>query len=144
MGWFGSKGSRTDLIAELTRLQVSFHDGQRVEHVTLQHCYRGNSYSGILWSVVEKCSVIDDLQLLTPKYRFIRCDLMQYRGEMWWHKPMAEADHPFYFSCPKKYLRITEGSPAVLQCPTWREKVREYHEMAAQRRLKKKQLAAKY
>ena len=144
MGWFGRTGSRKELIADLTKPEVQQAGAKRIEYETLQHCYRGNAYSGILWSVVEKRNATNDLQPSKVKYRMIRCDLMRYSDGMWQHKPMVEASHPYYYSCPKKYLRITEGSPAEVQCSAWREKVREYHETAAQKRLKKKQLAAKY
>ena len=145
MGWFGSNMSRKELIADLTA--VSAHDDEH-SRVTIKHCYRGNAYSGILWSVVEAKLVITKAFNLSvagevATRRYIHCDLMQYRGGMWWHKPMVEASHPLYYSCPKKYLQLVPDD-APNTCAEWRAKVREYHEIAAQRRLKKTQLAAKY
>jgi len=124
--------TRAELIADLTAVSAYDDEHASRRRVTIKHCYRGNAFSGILWSVVE-----------TQPHRFIHCDLMHYINGWWSYKPMVEADHPLYYSCPKKYLQLVpDGAPHT--CAEWREKVREYHELAAQKRLNKKQLAAKY
>jgi hypothetical protein len=145
MGWFGVAGkSRKELINELVAPYERKIENEYFRYITLRHCYRGNAFSGVLWSLVEKCSVINEFQLLTSKYQFIRCDVIQRRGDEWWYKPIFEADHPYYYSCPKKYLSLTAATPAQLRCELWRKRVREYHADAEQRRLSKRRLALTY
>jgi hypothetical protein len=144
MGWFSCSGDRKQVIAELTKPDIKTWPGLQVEYrvVTLKHCYRGNAFSGILWSVRERRGFKKEQQI-DHGDRWIHCDLMQYRDGQWWYKPMIEASHPYYYSCPKKYLQLVPDA-APETCAEWREKVRQYHETAAQRRLEKTQLAAKY
>ena len=139
MGWFSCSGDRKQVIAELTKTDIKVWPNLQVEHriVTLKHCYRGNAFSGILWSVRERqCSVKDTP--ISPNDRWIHCDLMQYRDGAWHYKPMTESSHPFYYSCPKKYLTLVPDTMPET-CMAWREKVLEYHAVMAQRRLKKQQ-----
>lgn len=140
MGWFGSRMTRSELIADLTSVSVYEDEDFSCERITIKHCYRGNAHSGILWSVVE--AKVTKVDKLTTR-RYIHCDLMRYVDGQWSYKPMVEAAHPYYYSCPKKYLQLVPDD-APNTCAEWRAKVREYHEMAAQKRLEKKQLAAKY
>ena len=53
---------------------------------------------------------------------FIRCDLLQGSGNDWGHKPLEEAMHPYYYSCPLRYLDM-----APEQCRDWRDGVRAHH-----------------
>lgn len=101
MGWFGEKITLKEKIAQLTR---------GANHV--RHCYRGNAFRGVLWSV---WSVDGE--------NHIFCDVLEYRNGMWWNKPLSEKSGPFYYSCPKIYLEI---------CPEknseWRAEVKKYHQ----------------
>lgn len=49
--------------------------------------------------------------------------LVQGSGGRWGYKAMDESVHPYYFSCPKRYLTM---APEV--CPEWREKVLAHHQ----------------
>lgn len=40
----------------------------------------------------------------------------------WGYKPIEESMHPFYYSCPLRFLKL-----APVACEEWRAKVREYH-----------------
>ncbi|KFK91750.1 hypothetical protein [Serratia sp. Ag2] len=110
MGWYFSRQSRRELIAELTKRSES----EQYRRETLTYAIRGN----VLWSVIR----------LTPKdptgdiHTFIGCDLLQGSKGEWGYKPMSESVHPYYYSCPKRYLTM-----APVQCPEWREKVLAHH-----------------
>ena len=104
MGWYGDDCSRADKIKMLTQV--------RSENCKcIKHCYRGNLFRGVLWSVWEDLGCA-----------FIQCDVLEYRQGQWMHKPISEDMHPFYFSCPLGYLNITP-----VTCEQWREQVINYH-----------------
>lgn len=108
MGWYyRNGGTRRDLIEERTK----GWERNGVVSECLAHCCRGN----VLWAVWEQ-----QHPLWTS--RFISCDLMEYRGG-WGYKPMEEAMHPYYYTCPISYLRMV---PFVASAE-WRELVREHH-----------------
>ena len=104
MGWYGEQTTRKDKIASLT-------EPGREEVKCLRHCYRGNAYRGVLWAVWED-----------PAGRHITCDVLEYRDNMWWNKPLCEGMGPFYYSCPLGYLAMVPPVDAE-----WREQVRQYH-----------------
>ena len=98
---------------------------------TIAHCFRGNPITGgTLWYIVERTSKADG-----SKKRFIACDLIRRRGryEMA-YKDMNESMHPFYYSCPLKYLDMV---PVANE--GWRAKVREYHNQIAKRRMERRE-----
>ncbi len=134
MGWLFNVGwGRKSIIASLTANESREKDGILVSHNCLAHCFRGCAYSGVLWSVWEITYIKDGIDV-KPARRLIRCDLCQYRkGDGWGYKDMTEADHPYYLSCPLKYLDMT---PEV--CKEWRELVRKYHADKKEQRLAKK------
>ncbi|WP_024530469.1 hypothetical protein [Serratia fonticola] len=111
MGWLFSHRSRRELIAAL----IQTDDTENYQHVTLAHALRGI----VLWSVVQS----------TPKdpakapRTAIHCTLMQGSGGSWGYKAMDESVHPYYYSCPKRYLTM---APEI--CPEWREKVLAHHQ----------------
>lgn len=111
MGWLFSHHSRRELIAAL----IQTDDTENYQHVTLAYALRGN----VLWSVVQS----------TPKdpakapRTAIHCTLMQGSGGSWGYKAMDESVHPYYYSCPKRYLTM---APEI--CPEWREKVLAHHQ----------------
>jgi hypothetical protein len=110
MGWYGDQCTRKQKVEHL----LEPFNGQRC----LRHCYRGNAYKGVLWSVWE-----------SPAGNYIRCDLLHYRDGMWMHKPMDESMGPFFYSCPLSYLKM-----APVADPTWRECVVAYHNTRKEKR----------
>ena len=122
MGWYFGYFSRDAIIKELTEPSDWVNpDGKKVERRTLAHCCQGN----VLWSVQE--NFLEGVS----QGRWIQCDLMKrYKapGEEaeWGYKPMEESMHPYYYTCPLKYLdMVPDGSAGV--SPEWRAKVRAYH-----------------
>ena len=119
MGWYYSAAwaTRKDVIAELTK-------GCDTENVTakaLKHCYRGNAWSGVLWTVVE----IEQKET-GKKERYIACDLIRYSNVSpagFGYKPLDESMGPYYYSCPLGYLdMVTE-----VKNQNWRDQVEAYH-----------------
>src|SRR5207244_4304144 len=106
MGWLFKEGcSRKELIAERTEDWDRTKDGgTQIKSTCLAHCYRGGSFSGILWSVWER-TFTKNGQQAEPTQRWIVCDLMRYQRDYGWgYKDMEESMHPYYYSCPLKYL----------------------------------------
>jgi len=70
-----------------------------------------------------------------PTERWIGCDLLDYSkaDEGWGYKDMEEGMHPYFYSCPLKYLALV---PAVAS-EEWREGVRQYHARQNEKRLAK-------
>ena len=108
-------------------------DGLVITSTCLAHCYRGGSFSGVLWSVWERTFMKDDDES-SPKQRWIQCDLLRYQRDFGWgYKDMEESCGPYYFSCPLKYLEMVPieqyGGKAE-----WREQVVLHHERSAEKR----------
>ncbi|MQT88093.1 hypothetical protein DYL61_16825 [Pseudomonas nabeulensis] len=121
MGWLFSSRSRSELIHDL----IQPEDHARASVCVVAHTLRGN----VLWSVVEVTAKAEGVHKdLAPgqSTRYIRCDLLQRSGGQWGYKGMDESVHPFYYTCPLRYLEMAKEIS-----PEWREKVRAYH---AQRR----------
>ena len=105
--------TKRDLIQELTHNWISLRSSGQC----LASCIRGN----VLWSVWEI------YYAYTGHFeRYIRCDLMNKMidGGPWGYKDMDESMHPYYYSCPLKYLDMVPVKHAG-----WRKKVQEYHMM---------------
>lgn len=135
MGWLFTCGStRRDLIAERTEVwERTNADGLVINSTCLAHCYRGGVFSGVLWSVWERTFTRNGAEA-SPKQRWIMCDLLRHQRDYGWgYKDMEESMHPFYYSCPKKYLDMVPleqfGGNAE-----WREQVIEHHRGAAEKR----------
>lgn len=111
MGWlFTYDAGKADIIRKLTAAEQN--ETQRRETIT--HCVRGN----VLWAVIE----ITHNQKQRRK-RFIACYLLgKQSGCGWGYKDMAESMHPYYYSCPLKYLDMAPVANAE-----WRAEVRAYH-----------------
>ena len=128
MGWlFRTTWTRKALIAERTRTwSRELDDGTTVTTTCLAHCYRGNVYSGVLWGVFER-RFHKDGQETESHERWITCDLLRFeRNQGWGFKDMDESMHPFYYSCPQKYLQLVPldkyGGNAE-----WRQQVLAHH-----------------
>lgn len=106
MGWDFVQGkTKKDVIADLTR-KTPFRE-------TLTKAIRGN----VLWTV-ERWFKADGWE--EP---VIGCYLLgAEKGFGWGYKGMCESMHPYYYSCPAKFLDM-----APVQCPEWREKVESFH-----------------
>ena len=85
----------------------------------LRHCYRGNNFSGVLWSAWE----------FDSGDRGIRCDLLRFDSAdgKWSYKPLDESMEPYYYSCPLGYLDLVPDNSKFAR-PEWRAKVRQYHD----------------
>ncbi len=138
MGWLFKQGySRKDLIQERTENWERTSDEMLVKTVCLAHCYRGGSFSGVLWAVWER-TFAKDGQNVRPTERWITCDLLKYQqGYGWGYKDMAECMHPYFYSCPLGYLQQVPidqyGGHAE-----WRELVHKYHATKAEKRLSRR------
>ena len=109
MGWLYGWSTRKSMIAELT----TENDTQKC----IANCYRGNVHSGVLWSVWEYKI---DGQKVKAGYKWIRCDILKCHNREWGYKDLSESMHPFYYSCPLAYLKMTADS---VECQAWRDVV---------------------
>lgn len=138
MGWLFKAGmSRQDLIAENTKdWERTKDDGTVIKSACLAHCFRGGAFSGVLWSVWER-TFAKEGQPTEPAQRWIVCDLLRYEQGAWGYKDMDESMHPFYYSCPLKYLDLVPleqfGGNAE-----WRNLVRQNHARNTQKRQARK------
>jgi len=114
------------MIAERTEgWERTTPEGMVVKSVCLAHCFRGGAFSGVLWTVWERTFEKDGIEAQQTE-RWIGCDLLRHHGGSWGYKDMEEAMHPYYYSCPLKYLGmvpVEEFGGHV----EWRENVRRYH-----------------
>jgi len=124
MGWLFTRGfTRKDIIGERTKDWERTTGEVRVTTVCLAHCYRGGTFSGVLWAVWERTFVGGE----RPSERWITCDLLRHQRDYGWgYKDMDESMHPYYYSCPLSYLELVPidqyGGNA-----DWRDCVRRYH-----------------
>lgn len=132
MGWYYdfSHDKRRFLIEDRIRTWNNKDDTEgKTDHYfiteTLKHCYRGNSFSGVLWSVKESKKFDRKNDELLETSRWICCDLLRWCNvdKCWGHKPMEESMHPYYYSCPLGYLEL-----APVENEEWRKNVKKYHE----------------
>ena len=135
MGWlFRSGSTRKGLIAErIEGWERKNPDGLVVTSTCLAHCYRGGSFSGVLWSVWERTFAKDGNEA-EPTQRWIQCDLLRCQRDYGWgYKDIEESLGPYYFSCPKKYLAMVPidqfGGNAE-----WRKQDALHHQRSAEKR----------
>jgi len=133
MGWLFPYGAtRKSLIEERSKSWSRESNGTTVETTCLAHCYRGGSFSGVLWAVWERTFTKDGQQTSLPQ-RWITCDLLRCQSGEWGYKDMSEACGSYYFSCPLKYLELVpieqHGGNAE-----WRELVRQHHQQQREKR----------
>lgn len=133
MGWlFREDITRKELISDRTESWERKSDETTVQSECLAHCFRGGGFSGVLWAVWER-RFIKDGEDIEPKQRWITCDLIQYRRDSGWgYKDLDESMHPYYYSCPLKYLDLVPidhyGGNAE-----WRAEVMKHHERRRQK-----------
>lgn len=130
MGWLFTPGvRRQELIGERSRSwERTLDDGTTVKSTCLAHCYRGNMFSGVLWSVWERTFSAADGIDESRSERWIQCDLLRYSrcNDGWGYKDMEESMHPYYYSCPLKYLEMVPIDPYGGN-EEWRKIVAEHH-----------------
>jgi len=107
MGWdFKHGATKQDTINEL----IKGYDGEKQNRVCIMHSVRGN----VLWTV---WSIINKTTHETTW--LIGCDLLSSQKNYGWgYKSMSEDMHPYYYTCPLKYLDIVP-----VACQEWRDKV---------------------
>lgn len=112
MGWlFTHAAGKADIIREL----IAPEENETRRWETIAHCVRGN----VLWAVIE----ITYKQEHRGNKRFIACYLLaKENGCGWGYKAMDESMHPYYYSCPLKYLDMAPVANA-----DWRTKVRHHY-----------------
>lgn len=135
MGWLFTGGStRKDQIKNRSEdWQRTDYDNTLIRSTCLAHCYRGGSFAGVLWTVWERTYQRAGVPV-KPAERWIGCDLLRYQtGFGWGYKDMEESMHPYYYSCPLKYLAMVPlekfGGNAE-----WRQGVEQHHAQANEKR----------
>jgi hypothetical protein len=102
----------------------------KVYHLStcLKQCYRGNAYSGVLWSVRETKEYDRYTDQLVRSELWIACDLLRYdnKDKCWGYKDMSESVGPNSYSCPLSYLDMVP-IPKSEYAAGWREEVKKYH-----------------
>ena len=137
MGWTYPIGmSRKALIADRIIGWEREVDGVTVKSTCLAHCYRGNCFSGVLWSVWQR-TFERGCQQTEPEQRWIQCDLLRCDQGEWGYKDLEESSFPYYYSCPQKYLDLVPIEQFGGN-EKWREQVRLYHEKQAEKRRRKR------
>jgi hypothetical protein len=137
MGWlFREDITRKELIADITKSWERQSGDMLVQTECLAKCFRGGSFSGVLWAVLER-RFIKNGEDVEPRQRWITCDLIQYRRDSGWgYKNLEESMHPYYYSCPIKYLNMVPideyGGNAE-----WRKEVIEHHQRQREKRQSK-------
>lgn len=119
MGYYSGYSTKREMMTELLREWSS----SNVESKCLAYCWRGNAFSGVLWSAWRQTFADGRIQ------DFIKCDKCDCTGNrVWGYKPMDESMHPYFYSCPLSYLELTQQyAPTDDNSKTWRAMVREYH-----------------
>ena len=109
MGWLFTYGQTLKgMIVERTQpWEHTTPEEMLVKSVCLRHCYRGGSFSGVLWTVWER-TFTKEGQSVKPTERWIGCDLLQYskRDNGWGFKDQEESMNPYTYSCPLGYLAM--------------------------------------
>jgi len=117
MGWTYVRLTRDQLIRELT----SPEENERARREVIDHTLVDN----VLWSVVRitaKQASVSGLEAGEARC-FIGCDLLEPSSNECGYKSLVEAEHPYYYSCPMRYLDM-----APQQCETWRARVHAFHQ----------------
>lgn len=116
MGWTFVRTSRDQLIREL----VAPQETERARSEVIDHVLNGK----VLWTVVRVTAKQAGIMNLAASESIciIGCNLLESAGLEWGYKSLDESEHPYYYSCPLRYLDM-----APPQCAEWRERVRHFH-----------------
>jgi hypothetical protein len=117
MGWLFFTGmTRQSLVQKLIAPKVyEAQDGPRREE-TLAHCLTRESGTDVLWAV-QRFS-----RSSQPPKTILVCFLLEGSPNGWGYKELTESEHPYYYTCPLKYLELAPET-----CAEWREHVRGRH-----------------
>ncbi|WP_044303106.1 hypothetical protein [Rhodopirellula sallentina] len=135
MGWLFREGiTRKELIEDRTSAWERTTGDLLIRSNCLARCYRGGSFSGVLWAVWERTFSIEGIES-QPAERWITCDLIQYqRNSGWGYKDLDESMGPYFYSCPMKYLNLVPieqfGGNA-----DWRSQVISHHKNKREKRM---------
>ena len=151
MGWtFIHNSTREQIIREQT---APFNDKDSkyntrdtyINIICLKKCYKGASFAGTLWKVMEVTHRRKSDDSITKVERYIGCDLLRYsnyeNSHAWGYKDMDESMGPTVVNCPLSYLEMVPQSDSEY-AEGWRERVREHHRIR-QEKLKTKRARAK-
>lgn len=116
MGWLFTRQTHSQLIASLIEARSS----DIASYEVLEHHLCGN----VLWSLSRVTCLQASWNGLEAGEAmvFIRCDLLDHSGGQWGYKSLDESVHPYYYSCPLRYLDL-----APEQSAEWRAGVRKFH-----------------
>lgn len=132
MGWTYPHGlNRKQLIAQRVTGWERDTGEMLVKSTCLKHCYRGNVFSGVLWSVWER-NFTKNGEEVQPSERWIQCDLLRCDQGEWGYKDMEESMGPYYYSCPLSYLELVPIDRFGGNVE-WREQVVEHHRRRAKK-----------
>jgi len=128
MGWLFCAETKEELVNRLVRTEEN--ENWRIQ--VIAHSVAGSQ----LWMVEEYTAKvqIDAEDWFKGRaaepgdtFRIIGLALLSKNGGhsaeyCWGYKSMDETVHPFYYSCPLKFLKMVPEA-----CPEWRVKVRKWH-----------------
>ncbi|TAA06146.1 hypothetical protein [Pseudoxanthomonas winnipegensis] len=116
MGWTFVRQTRDQLIRELIAPQAS----ERACCEVIDHTLDGD----VLWIVVRVTARQAGVMGLAAgeSVCYIGCHLLESSGGDWGYKSLDESAHPYYYSCPLRYLDM-----APVQSSEWRERVHRFH-----------------
>lgn len=136
MGWtYPYVSSRKQLIQQRVESWERDNNDMTITTTCLAHCFRGGRFSGVLWAAWER-KFTSDGKPVEPDQRWISCDLIRYHSGDWGYKDMEESMHPYYYSCPQKYLDLVPLDKYGGNVE-WRELVRQHHEIQREKRQRK-------
>lgn len=120
MGYTSGWSTKAKLIAYLVRDDSASK--------CLRSCFRGEKFSGVLWSVRE---FVKDQKVI------ICCDVLSCHDQqlypykkVWGYRDLCESMHPYYYSCPLSYLKLAKE----VACQDWRTLVMQYHKERSEKR----------
>jgi len=140
MGWlFPYCATKPGLIKQIIEpVELSNEKYFKLTRRALKHCYRGNTYRGVLWVVfeMEKLNTATSNKLVD---RVICAYLLERREGSWGYKCLEEPMGPYYYSCPLGYLKLVPEDlyPANVH-KDWREGVLAYHDRLLQKKKERK------
>jgi len=126
MGWtFPGVYTRKFMIQDRTK-DTYWHSDEAATTsrvgVCLKNCYRGNTFSGVLWTVWQVTTTEKGNEIESKRY--IGCDILRYnRNDGWGYASMSEAQGPSYYSCPIAYLDMVPVADSPY-ANNWRKHVR--------------------
>jgi len=117
MGWtFFTGMTRQSLVQKLIAPKVYESQGGSCREETLAHFLTRERDTDVLWAV--QCF----FRNLQPPKTILICFLLEGSPGGWGYKDLSEGEHPYYYTCPLKYLELAPET-----CSEWRAEVRARH-----------------